>query len=816
MLPTGDEGEVRIKDFLNGELGIQLAGDGLVTLYGRHDRVFGGTGNEHISSLDQDDVVFADYGDDRVYAGTGADIVYAGAGQDLVQGEAGDDLIFGDVSATATGDTDQLFGGDGRDLIDGHGGDDLLVGGNDIGDIYLPGEAGQGDWMNGGKGNDALYGSTRGDLLAGGAGQDTLQGGGGDDVLTGDGDYRPDYASNYIPVVAYSALQMNIELGILQSVLAAQPGLYLEALNTVGQLQSGDTVLPGGGLGTDWMWNSATQRYDRSAPGYWLSPIASAHDWHIDFTGTDFTLVPTLTRNASQFQSAATGGGADVLDGGAGNDHLYGGEGNDQLTGGAGNDTLVGGTGADIYHFELGDGQDTARDGSAAGANVLSFGVGIERDDVSVSREADGLHIHYGSGGDEILMLGDDGNDAVFGEAVFADGTRVAFADLLAPAVNHAPAVGVPLPTSLTVDEDAPFMFTVPADAFTDEDGDALTLSAMQAGGSALPAWLAFDAATGTFSGTPVQADVGELALRVTATDPDGASVFQDLALSVANVNDAPTVGMPLSSQQAQGGTAWSFSLPATSFADEDVGDSLSYRFSLADESPLPEWLVFDPATNTLSATPPLYLTGDLALKVTATDLAGETASQDFVLSIESGLPMVEGDGGNNILLGKAGASFIRGGDGNDVLIGRSNGDVLEGGGGDDYLSGTLGSDTYLFGRGGGHDRIVELDLRGTDTDKLIFGQGIAPEQLWFRRDGFDLDVSIIGTQDEITITGWYLSSRVRVEIFETAGGVTLLDSQVQTLVDAMASFAPPAAGQTTLPQNYQDALAPVIATNWQ
>jgi hypothetical protein len=40
-----------------------------------------------------------------------------------------------------------------------------------------------------------------------------------------------------------------------------------------------------------------------------------------------------------------------------------------------------------------------------------------------------------------------------------------------------------------------------------------------------------------------------------------------------------------------------------------------------------------------------------------------------------------------------------------------------------------------------------------------------------------------------------------------------LQNTQVETLVQAMASFTPPAAGQTTLPQSYQTAL---IAANWQ
>jgi hypothetical protein len=38
----------------------------------------------------------------------------------------------------------------------------------------------------------------------------------------------------------------------------------------------------------------------------------------------------------------------------------------------------------------------------------------------------------------------------------------------------------------------------------------------------------------------------------------------------------------------------------------------------------------------------------------------------------------------------------------------------------------------------------------------------------------------------------------------------------VQNLVNAMAAFAPPAAGQSTLPAAYATALTPVLAANWQ
>ena len=54
------------------------------------------------------------------------------------------------------------------------------------------------------------------------------------------------------------------------------------------------------------------------------------------------------------------------------------------------------------------------------------------------------------------------------------------------------------------------------------------------------------------------------------------------------------------------------------------------------------------------------------------------------------------------------------------------------------------------------------------------------------------------------------------IEQFKTSDGRMLLDTQVENLVSAMASFAPPAAGQTSLSPDYESALAPTIAANWQ
>ena len=74
----------------------------------------------------------------------------------------------------------------------------------------------------------------------------------------------------------------------------------------------------------------------------------------------------------------------------------------------------------------------------------------------------------------------------------------------------------------------------------------------------------------------------------------------------------------------------------------------------------------------------------------------------------------------------------------------------------------------------------------------------------------------MIRGSDKFTLNSWYLGSQYHVEQFKTSDGHMLTDANVQNLVQAMASFSPPAAGQTTLPSNDQTSLATVIAANWQ
>ncbi|WP_431149420.1 putative Ig domain-containing protein [Acidovorax facilis] len=148
-------------------------------------------------------------------------------------------------------------------------------------------------------------------------------------------------------------------------------------------------------------------------------------------------------------------------------------------------------------------------------------------------------------------------------------------------------------------------------------------------------------------------------------------------------------------------------------------------------------------------------------------------------------------------------------------LTGNDGANVINGAAGNDTLTGGKGGDTYFLEAGAGQDTIVENDTTLGIVDLLQWGSGIQHDQLWLRKAGNNLEISVIGKTDKAIVKDWYLGDSRHVEQI-WANGKVLLDTKVQSLVDAMAAFSPPAAGQTTLPSNYQSALSPVLAANWQ
>jgi Ca2+-binding RTX toxin-like protein len=171
-----------------------------------------------------------------------------------------------------------------------------------------------------------------------------------------------------------------------------------------------------------------------------------------------------------------------------------------------------------------------------------------------------------------------------------------------------------------------------------------------------------------------------------------------------------------------------------------------------------------------------------------------------------TGSSAINGSGNalNNLLVGNGAINSLTGGAGDDIL---------DGAGGNDKLTGGDGADTYRFNLGGRQDTIFNGD---TDLapDKLVFGTGIDTNDLWFAQSGSNLVLTVLGTTDKVTISGWYSSPANQLDRIELSDGTFLAAGEVQTMVNAMSFSAPPASF-SALTAAHQQALADVIGDTW-
>ena len=200
---------------------------------------------------------------------------------------------------------------------------------------------------------------------------------------------------------------------------------------------------------------------------------------------------------------------------------------------------------------------------------------------------------------------------------------------------NTSPVLINPIGDQLGKSEDIPFSLPLPANTFQDPDvDDSLTLSATLDDGYPLPGWLTFNSNTQTFSGTPLNGDVGTKIIKVTATDNLGDQISDTFILAVNNVNDAPKVITLIEDQEIDEDSIFSLTLPSDTFQDVDAGDNLILSATLEDGTALPGWLTFTPSAKQFTGTP---LNGDVGteiIKVTATDNSGLQISDTFDMTI--------------------------------------------------------------------------------------------------------------------------------------------------------------------------------------
>ena len=208
------------------------------------------------------------------------------------------------------------------------------------------------------------------------------------------------------------------------------------------------------------------------------------------------------------------------------------------------------------------------------------------------------------------------------------------------PSGNAAPVVGNNIPDQLFTVE-VPFTFVVPANTFSDPDGDALTVSTTLANNDPLPAWIAFDSNSITFNANPELQHAGVYQIKVTASDGEASvdDIFE-MVVQSPDVNNAPVVSNPIADQTLTAGEEFVFVLAANVFADPD-GDQLEYSAMLSDDGSLPGWLNFNNTTATFQGIAPSEAT-TYSIKVIAGD--GELEVEDVfdIIVNENGSPVVD------------------------------------------------------------------------------------------------------------------------------------------------------------------------------
>ena len=205
----------------------------------------------------------------------------------------------------------------------------------------------------------------------------------------------------------------------------------------------------------------------------------------------------------------------------------------------------------------------------------------------------------------------------------------------------------------------------------------------------------------------------------------------------------------------------------------------------------------------------------DLLIGAHRADPHGSSSGASYlVFGFNMGKVDFPGTSGDDTLTGSSDANILIGGLGNDTL---------NGGVGNDRLAGGLGNDIYQINRGDGQDTISDNDSTLVNSDKLLYGASINPLDLVLSRQVNDLRIALHGTAESVTIDNWYANpTTAQVETIQAGNGQTLLSTQVDQLIQAMAGFtqqtglswdaASGGAGDPGQQAQFQG----IIAENWQ
>ena len=690
-----------------------------------------------------------------------------------VFGTDGDDVL-GGVPAFA----DVLHGGAGNDVLNASGGFDTLDGGD--GDDVLNADYYNGETTYvGGKGNDTINGAYYNDHYV-------FDRGDGQDVITEAG---PGYFED--------------TLAFGPRIAVADMTVVRSGVNLVFRIAGGDDrITVKNWFDSDWKQIETIRFADGTT---WTK--AQVNAMALEVFGSDGD---DVLGGVPAFADVLHGGaGNDVLNASGGFDTLDGGDGDDVLNadyyqgetiyvGGKGNDTINGAYYNDHYVFDRGDGQDVINEGGPGWANdTLTFGAGIAVADMTVARSGVDLLFMVAGGPDQITVKNWFDSDWKQIETVtFADGTSWSKAQINSKALEVFGTSG----------DDV--LGGVPAFADVLHGG---------AGNDVLNASGVFDTLDGGDGDDVLNADYyqGETTyIGGKGNDIINGAYYNDHY--VFDRGDGQDV-------IHEGGPGWANDTltfgAGIAVVDMTVvrsGVDLLFKVAGSDDRITvrnwfdSDWKQIETANFADGTTWTKAQINAMALEVFGTE------GDDVMGGVPAFADVLHGGAGNDVLNASGGFDTLDGGDGDDVL----NADYYQGettyigGKGNDTINGSYYADHYVFGRGDGQDTIRDGGP-GWATDTLTFGSGISADQVWFRQVDNDLEVSVIGTSDQIVVKDWYVSGWSHVEAFRLGSGETLLDGQVSQLVDAMAAFDKPDSGQTDLPAGYQSTLVPIIASAW-
>ena len=324
-------------------------------------------------------------------AGDGDDTINGGDGNDAIADSRGDEFMgmFGSGDGDPNGN-DKLNGDAGNDLVCDGQGDETITGGADGDQVGRAGGGGGGigcsgssspgrgtNTIDGGTGDDLVYGGTDADLLRGGEGDDDLygspgndraEGGAGDDAFEEDFDsyLREGEEGSFDFIDNEGDLGADVYLGGEGRDFVEYDSRNLDDNDreddinlTLDGIADDGTTGEGDNAGAD-IEDASTGDGDDSVVGNALSNDIDSNrgDDSVDGRGGDDLIEGGEDRDAvtggdgndevfGDEEDDCCDGAADVVDGGAGNDNLFGQEGNDTLRGGDDNDALYGGVGSD-------------------------------------------------------------------------------------------------------------------------------------------------------------------------------------------------------------------------------------------------------------------------------------------------------------------------------------------------------------------------------------------------------------------------------------------------------------------------------------